>query len=125
MKSLTIFLQLILIYAFFLLGQWLRDLFNVPLPGSIIGFILMFAALLLKLLPLRWVESGASLLLAFLPLFFIPATVGVMEYGDIFIGKGMFLIAILIFSTLLTMAASGLTSQYLARRSSARKERTE
>lgn len=125
MKSLTIFLQLILIYAFSLLGQWLRDLFNVPLPGSIIGFILMFAALLLKLVSLRWVESGASLLLAFLPLFFIPATVGVMEYGDIFIGKGMFLIAILIFSTLLTMAASGLTSQYLARRFSARKERTE
>ena len=76
----------------------------------------MFLALSLKLFPLRFVESGATLLLSFLPLFFIPATVGVIDYIDVFAGKGAFLIAILIVSTLLTMAASGWTSQYLGNR---------
>lgn len=122
MKILIILLQIIFIYGFFILGQLLRGLFNIPLPASILGVVLMFAALSLKLFPLRFVESGATLLLAFMPLFFIPATAGIIEYFDVFAGKGIFLVAIIIFSTMLTMAGSGLTSQYLSRRSEVRKE---
>ena len=122
MRFLVLLLQFIFIYGFFFLGQLLRELFSIPLPGSIIGFIMMFAALSLKLFPLRFVESTATLLLSFLPLYFIPATVGVIEYIDVFAGKGFFLIAVIIISTLLTMAASGLASQYLGLRIEARKE---
>lgn len=122
MKILIYLLQFIFIYGFFLLGQLLRELFSLPLPGSILGFLLMFAALMLKLFPLRFVESGATVLLAFLPLFFIPATVGVIEYLNVFTGKGTLLIAIIIFSTLLTMAGSGWVSQYLGRRTAVEKE---
>lgn len=124
MKGLIFLLQFIFICGFFILGQLLREFFSIPLPGSILGFMLMFLALTLKLFPLRFVESGAMLLLSFLPLFFIPATVGVIEYLDIFAGKGFFLVAIIISSTLLTMAGSGLTSQYLSRQSEIRKERS-
>lgn len=122
MKFIIIFLQLVLIYGFFMLGQWLREFFDLPLPGSIIGFLLLFAALIFRIYPIRWVESGASSLLAFLPLYFIPATVGVIDYRHIFTGKGIWLIAILIASTLLTMAISGYTSQYAAQLSAKRKE---
>jgi len=115
MKLLFFVIQFIFIYGFFLLGQLLRELFNIPLPGSILGFMLMFIALTLKLFPLRFVESGATMLLSFLPLFFIPATVGVIDYIDVFTGKGAYLIVLIIFSTLLTMAASGWTSQFLGR----------
>ncbi|WP_422121948.1 CidA/LrgA family protein [Planococcus sp. X10-3] len=122
MKVLMFFLQFIFIYGFFLLGQLLRELLNIPLPGSILGFMLMFIALTLKLFPLRFVESGATLLLSFLPLFFIPATVGVIDYLDVFTGKGALLIVLIIFSTLLTMAGSGWVSQYLGRQSKTGKE---
>lgn len=122
MKFLVFLLQFIFIYGFFFLGQLLRELLSIPLPGSIIGFMLMFAALALKLFPLRLVDSTATLLLSFLPLFFIPATVGVINYIDVFAGKGFFLIVAVIVSTLLTMAASGSTSQYLGRRIEAGKE---
>lgn len=122
MKLISLLFQLIYIYGFFILGQLLRELFSIPLPGSILGFMLMFAALSLKLFPLRFVESGATLLLSLLPLFFVPATTGVIDYFGVFAGKGVFLIAILIFSTLLTMAASGWASQFLSRQREARKE---
>ncbi|WP_203333950.1 CidA/LrgA family protein [Planococcus beigongshangi] len=122
MKLLVLLLQIGFLYGFFILGQLLRELFSIPLPGSILGLILMFTALSLKLFPLRWVDSGATLLLAFLPLFFIPATVGIVDYFDVFTGKGVLLIVVLILSTILTMAGSGLTSQYLSRRSEAGKE---
>lgn len=122
MKQLMFLLQFIFIYGFFLLGQLLRELFDIPLPGSILGFLLMFSALMLKLVPLRFVESGASLLLSFLPLFFVPATVGVIDYLDVFTDKGVFLIVIIIFSTMLTMAGAGGISQYLERQAATRKE---
>lgn len=114
MKFFIIFIQFLVLYGFYLAGEWLGDFLHLPLPGSIIGFLLLFAALALKIYPLRWIESGAQFLLAFLSLYFIPATVGVMNYGDVFTGKGILLIVIGVFSTLLTMAVSGYLSQRTA-----------
>ena len=124
MKIIYIILQLLAITGFYLLGEELQAFFNIPLPGSIIGFLLLFAALMLKIYPLKWIDSGAHFLLAFLSLYFIPATVGVVEYGELFSGKGMLLIPIVIASTFLTMAASGWVSQYAAKASTERKERS-
>lgn len=114
MKFLVIFIQFLVLYGFYLAGEWMSEFLNLPLPGSVIGFLLLFAALALKIYPLRWIESGAQFLLMFLSLYFIPATVGVMNYGDVFTGKGIWLIAIGVFSTLLTMAVSGYLSQRTA-----------
>lgn len=120
MKFLITFTQLIILYGFYIAGEWLRDLFNLPLPGSIIGFLLLFIALLLNIYPLRWIESGAQFLLAFLSLYFIPATVGVIQYGELFTGKGLWLIVIAMVSTLLTMGVSATLSQWASRRSDER-----
>ena len=124
LKIISIILQLVVITGFYLLGEALQGIFNIPLPGSIIGFLLLFIALMLKIYPLEWIESGAHFLLAFLSLYFIPATVGVVEYGELFSGKGMLLIPIVIASTFLTMAVAGWVSQYAAKASTDRKERS-
>lgn len=124
MKIISIILQLFVITGFYLLGEAIQVFFNIPLPGSIIGFLLLFTALMLKIYPLEWIESGAHFLLAFLSLYFIPATVGVVEYGELFSGKGMLLIPIVIASTFLTMAVAGWVSQYAAEASTDRKERS-
>lgn len=120
MKVIYILLQLLAITGFYILGEALQNFFNIPLPGSIIGFLLLFAALMLKIYPLEWIDSGAHFLLAFLSLYFIPATVGVVEYGELFSGKGILLVPIVMVSTFLAMASSGWVSQY----SSERKERS-
>ena len=124
MKIISIILQLLAITGFYLIGEAVQNFFNIALPGSIIGFLLLFAALMLKIYPLEWIDSGAHFLLAFLSLYFIPATVGVVEYGELFSGKGMLLIPIVVVSTFLTMAASGWVSQYAAKASAERKERS-
>ncbi|MTD31298.1 CidA/LrgA family protein [Planomicrobium sp. YIM 101495] len=114
MKFLWLTLQFLLVYGFYLAGEWLVNLFNIPFPGSIIGFLLLFAALCLKLVPLRAIEAGAQGILAFLPLFFVPATVGIMSYFDLFAGSGVWLIVIIVVSTFLTIIVSGLVSQSVA-----------
>lgn len=124
MKFLKVFLQILILYSFFLVGDWLHDFFHLPLPGSIIGLLLLWASLLLNVFHLRWIESGSHFLLSYLPLYLIPATVGAMNYGHIFVGKGFILILLMIVSTLITMGISGYTSQIIARQSTKRKERT-
>lgn len=108
--------QVALLYGFFLVGGWLRDLLHIPLPGSIIGLLMLWGLLAAKVLPLSWVEKGAYVFLSTLPLYFIPATVGVMDYGHVFAGKGMWLIVITIISTIITMAAASAASQWVAKR---------
>src|SRR5690606_30268746 len=43
MKFFIIFIQFRVLYGFYLAGQWLGDFLNLPLPGRIIGFLLLFA----------------------------------------------------------------------------------
>lgn len=121
MKIVRIVLQLLVLYGFLLIGEASQALLQLPMPGSIIGFLLLFSALLLKIYPLEWIDAGATFLLSFLSLYFIPATVGVVDYGPLFSGKGVLLLPIVIISTLITMAAAGFASQYIANRSAAQK----
>jgi holin-like protein len=122
MKYIKIVSQILILYGFVLIGNWLRDFLHLPLSGSIIGLLLLLAALSLKIYKLEWIESGAYFLLAYLPLYFIPATVGVMNYWHVFAGIGFLLIPITMGSTLLAMWVSSTTSQSLERKSAKRKE---
>ncbi|OED31581.1 CidA/LrgA family protein [Planococcus maritimus] len=122
MKIIRIIVQLLVLYGFLLIGEAIQALLQLPMPGSIIGFLLLFGALLLKIYPLEWIDAGATFLLSFLSLYFIPATVGVVDYGPLFSGRGVWLLPIVSISTLITMAAAGFASQRMADRSSAKKE---
>lgn len=114
--------QIIALYGFVLIGNWIQYFLHLPLPGSIIGLLVLLAALSLKVFQLEWVESGSYFLLSYLPLYFIPATVGVMNYGHVFAGKGFLLIPITIISTFLTMWISSSISQFLANKSAKKEE---
>lgn len=121
LKYIKIVLQIIVLYAFVLIGNWFQDILHLPLPASIIGLLVLLAALSLNIFRLEWIESGSYFLLSYLPLYFIPATVGVMNYGYVFAGKGFLLIPITIISTFLTMWISSIISQFIANKS-AKKE---
>lgn len=116
MKIVTISVQVALLYVFYFVGDGLQNWLNLPVPGSIIGMLLLFTALLVKAFPVKWIEKGAGFLLAYLPLLFIPVTVGVMDYYHIFAGNGFVLPLIVLLSTLLVMVTAGMTSEWLAKR---------
>lgn len=102
------------LFGFYLLGSLLRELFHIPLPGSIIGLLLLWGLLSVKVVRLEWVENGAYLFLSVLPLYLLPATVGVMDYLHIFTGKGLLLVVITIVSTFITMATASVFSERAA-----------
>ncbi|MGE7544031.1 CidA/LrgA family holin-like protein [Sporosarcina newyorkensis] len=116
MKIVKTLIQVVFLYLFFMLGNFLRQWLSIPLPGSIIGLLILWGLLSFRIIPLNWVEKGAYVFLSTLPLYLIPATVGVMNYGHVFKGKGLLLVVITIVSTYITMAVASLVSQSMAKR---------
>lgn len=120
MKIIRVIAEVCLLYVFFLAGDYLQKLLHLPVPGSIVGLLLLFVLLLLKIVPVKLIENGSSFILAYLPMFFIPATAGIMNHLDIFSGRGLLLIGILVVSSVLTMVVTAHSSQWIASRSAKR-----
>lgn len=97
-----------------LLGVWkLCDLgvgySGLPLPGGVVGM-----AVVLALLGGGWVRPaslrrGASWLLAEMLLFFIPASLAVLDHREFLGPLGVKLVAVIALSTLIVMGGTALT----------------
>ena len=69
------------LWAFLGLGTALVGALGAPLPGSVAGMLLLWAALEARVVRLEWLERGAGSLLGVLGLLFVPAGVGLVQYG--------------------------------------------
>ncbi|WP_369901912.1 CidA/LrgA family holin-like protein [Bacillus manliponensis] len=116
MKWTKVVVQIAALYLFNALGTWVQHQLALPIPGSLIGMGLLFLALCLKLLPIKWFELGAETLIAIMPFLLVPPTLGLMNYGSFFVHQGMSLFLTVIASTFLIIIAAGHTGQYLANR---------
>ncbi|TXS00012.1 holin [Bacillus sp. SH7-1] len=113
MKYVTLLLQVGVLYIFSLVGLWIQEVFQLSMPGSLIGMLILFLLLSTRILPLRWFELGAKKLIVFLPLFLIPSTTGLMEYGSFLFSKGSIIFMLVVASTVVTLIISGYISQLL------------
>ncbi|MEK5419859.1 holin [Paenibacillus odorifer] len=109
MKKIVIgLLQVAGLALFSLLINAVTPFLHIPIPGSILGMIILFLLLEFGVIHLNWVEVGASWLLAELLLFFIPSAIGVMKYANILETDGLRILAVVILGTIVVMASSGL-----------------
>ena len=75
-------LQFARILGFCLAGEVLHYFLPLPVPASIYGLLLMFAALQTGLLKPERVKAASAFLIAVFPIMFVPGTVGVMDLWD-------------------------------------------
>ncbi|WP_047985169.1 CidA/LrgA family protein [Ornithinibacillus californiensis] len=106
-----IIIHIAFLYVIYLIGNCIQATLQLVVPGSVIGMIILFILLWTNIIKVKWVETGAKFMVQNLALFFIPATVGIMNYFDLFAGKGILLVLIVLLSTFLVMGSAGLTSQ--------------
>jgi holin-like protein len=113
-------LQIGFLFLIFRTGQWTVRQFHVPLPGNVLGMLLLFGLLSLGLVRETWIQEGATLLTKHLAFFFIPIAVGLMEWGPLFRHEGHWLLLALAVSTLAALLTAGwvvhLLNPYLLRR---------
>lgn|SRR5690606_16411413 len=105
--------SLLLIFLFLLLGESLQFFFKLPIAGNIIGMLLIFLALYLKVVKLNDVKPASDFLIKYLVVFFIPYGVGLMVYADMLSAYWLPISVAVIFSTLLCLYITGLLFQTL------------
>lgn len=116
MKYFIMILQISVLFLFNFIGQLIQGYFSLGIPGSLIGMLLLFCMLILKIFPLVWIQLGVDFLLKDIPFFFIPVTVGVVQYLSFFYGKGSLTILLVIISTFLVIGVSGAVTNFLLKK---------
>ena len=81
---------------------------GLPVPGSIVGLLVLLLLLHFGWLPLHWVKAGADWLLAELLLFFIPAVVAVLPHADMIRSVGLQIVFVIVASTAVVMTGTAL-----------------
>lgn len=107
--------QFCLILLFSLLGELCRFLIPYPIPASIYGMVLLFAALALKLVPEQAVEDTGSFLTTVLPVLFVAPIVKLLDCWDQLKDALIPLIIIVLVSTVVTFAVAGRVTQALVK----------
>ncbi|MBT9475073.1 CidA/LrgA family protein [Polaromonas sp.] len=96
------------------IGELLARGLSLPLPGPVIGMILL-------LLALRWtpvrepVAACANFLLSHLSLLFVPVGVGVMTHLSLVSQYGVRILVVIVVSTLAGLGVTVLTMHLLAK----------
>lgn len=98
------------------LGDLLQSSLNIPVPGNIIGMLLLLILLLTGLLKMSMIEDVSNFMLKHLSFFFIPAAVGLITCFSVLEGKWTELMFISVFSTFIIAVVTGATVQLLMKR---------
>ncbi|WP_240415591.1 CidA/LrgA family holin-like protein [Paenibacillus periandrae] len=90
-------------------------LMHWPIPGSILGIVVIFIGLQTKLIKLEWIDAGASWLLAEMLLFFIPPAVSLIQYEDLIMSSGLRILLVMLVSSIAVMAGAGFLAQWMVK----------
>lgn len=107
--------QFLIILAVSFLGEVLRYVLPLPIPASIYGLVLMFAALELGIIKLDSVRETGKFLIEIMPMMFIPAGVGLLDAWGKLSPVLLPLVVIVIVSTIVVMGISGRVTQLVIR----------
>ena len=108
--------QFCIILAFSFVGEILHFFIPLPIPTSIYGIILLFAALQSGLVKLHQVEKTGQFLIDIMPVMFIPAAVGLIEVWSDMKGSLVQFVTVMAVSTVAVMGVSGRITQFFIRK---------
>ncbi len=76
---------------------------GITFPGPVAGMVLLFLWLAIRKGPSSGLDATAGTILRNLSLLFVPAAVGVVQYGDVIARFGLPLLIAVVASTVLTL----------------------
>lgn len=108
--------QFLIIMGFTLLGEALQRLIPLPIPASVYGLALLFAALCLKLVKPEQVKDTGSFLVSIMPILFVAPAVGIAEDWHMVADWLLPILLLIVGTTILTFGISGRIAQALMRK---------
>ena len=108
--------EMAIVVGLYLLGELLVSLLESSFPGSIVGMLILLSLLHLGWIKVENIRLVSSLLLAYMPLFFIPAGVSVMTTYTLMDGFYWQIILLTMVSTVLVMVVTAKSVEYFIKR---------
>lgn len=108
--------QFLIIMFITFIGELLNQLIPLPVPASIYGLFILFFSLLSGIIRLEQVKETGKFLVAIMPIMFLPAGVGVMNIWEDLVPILFPVTVIVVFTTVIVMAAAGYAAQLTVRR---------
>ena len=106
-------LTVLLVYQ--LIGEVAVQLLGLPVPGPVVGLLLLFLTLCMRRSIAEPLRDTANGILQHLSLLFVPAGVGVMVHFSRVSGEWLPIIVAVLASTALAIAVTALTMRALMR----------
>ena len=99
-----------------IIGETISLWLSLPIPGAVLGMVLMLIFLIAKDGLLEKGRPTASVLLAHLALLFVPAGIGVIRQSERIASEWLAITLVIVLGTAITMIVTALTIQWAAKR---------
>ena len=111
--------QFLIILGFSLVGEALQRLVPLPIPASVYGIVLLFAALCIGLVKLEQVKEAGGFL-TILPILFVSPAVGILENWLLIRDAVLPIFLLVAASAAVTFGISGRVAQWLLKKGGGR-----
>lgn len=112
-----LFREALIILGIYLLGELLSSLLKLPIPGNILGMVILFILLCTKVIKVDNISTVTNFLLNHLSFFFIPAGVGLMTSLGIIRSTWWQLLIVCLLTTIIIIGVTGIIVQAISKKS--------
>ncbi|MEG0817525.1 CidA/LrgA family protein [Cetobacterium sp.] len=88
----------------------------IPIPGPVIGILLLFILLNFKILKVENIKNATNLMLTNLAFLFLPPGVGLLKSIDILANNWHKLFFVIVTTTIITLVITGWSVQFIIKR---------
>ena len=107
--------SLCIIFGFLALGDLVSFIFRLPIPGNVIGMMLLTFSLCRGWVDVKSVKPAADPLVQNMAFFFVPPGVGLLLYLDLLVREWVPLVVAYVLSTLVVLVVVGRVMQKMER----------
>ena len=105
--------ELAIYFGITFISEIIAKLLPINIPPSIIGIVILFVLLELKVLKTEDEEITGDYLIKIMPILFVPAGVGLIKYLDVLKIVAVPMVFVITLSTAVVMTAVGVVTQKL------------
>ena len=108
-----LFREAIIIFGIYLLGVLITDITGVPIPGNVIGMVILFLLLYLKVIKVEQISTISNFFLEHLAFFFIPAGVSLIQSLGLIKENAILLLSCIILINIAVMIGCGKSVDFM------------
>lgn len=120
-----LFREALIVFGIYLIGEVIVSLTHIPIPGNIIGLLLLLIGLCTKIIKVSQVETLTNFFLDHLAFFFLPAGVSLMNSLGLIKANIIQILVVCVITTAVIITSTGLIVQFIVNLLDKKKKGTE